>query len=87
MKLYRICTENVNRDKVEAIVSSYVEGFTILDAIGYWNGNREASLIVEIAGEEKYLHYLIQTIALHIKQANKQEAVMVQSFDGESEMI
>jgi len=76
----------VNRDKVEAIVSSCVEGFTILEATGYWKGQREASLVIEIAGGNK-VHFVVQAIASRIKQVNKQEAVLVQSFDVDSELI
>jgi hypothetical protein len=87
MKLYRICTENINRDKIELLLKSYVDGFTIIEGTGYWQGQREASLIVEIAGEQSYLHTVVRQVAKGIKLMNKQEAVLVQSFEGESELI
>jgi hypothetical protein len=87
MKLYRICTENINRDKVESIVNSYVDGFTILEGTGYWKGERESSLVIEIAAEQSYMHAVVRHIARDIKAENAQQAVLVQSFEGESELI
>lgn len=87
MKLYRICTENKNRAAIERLVSSYVDGFTILEGTGYWKGNREQSLIIEIAGGETYLPSVVQQIAEQIKLCNTQEAVLVQTSEVESELI
>jgi hypothetical protein len=86
VKLYRICTENMNRDEVEKLVSSYVEGFTILEATGYWQGQRESSLVIEIAGDS-YLHRVARDIAKAIKTMNAQQAVLIQILDGELEVI
>lgn len=83
--LYRIQTENVNRDSIEKIVSHYFDGFTIIDAIGYWQGIRENSLIIEIACIHPSSD--IEKIAFEIKIANKQQCVLISAIESDFRFI
>lgn len=83
---YRILTENKNKTQIAEIVSRRFEGFTLLDGQGYWKGNSEGSLVVEIDCDKKK-EKDIRFIAQRIKLANKQEAVLVQKIKSESVII
>jgi hypothetical protein len=74
--LYRIMTEDINRDSIIAIVSQNFESFTIIPAMGYWRGNAEKSLIIEIIGNADD-YGKIQDCADNIRRQNKQECVLI----------
>jgi hypothetical protein len=74
MKVYRIYTEMTNRKAIEGMVAESFEGFTTFRARGYWAGERENSLVIEIA---TYDEAKVYDLARIIGQANHQEAVMV----------
>lgn len=76
--LYRILTENKNLAKIEKLINTYFEGYTLIKGKGYWKLQKENSLIIEIetsSDDDK-----IKELAKAIKKLNKQEAVMVQRF-------
>jgi len=77
--LYRLCTENLNRKKIEKIVSSYFDGFTLFSAIGYWQNYKENSLIIEISSNNNE-YDKIKEIAKEIKRVNDQDAVLIQEL-------
>lgn len=79
--LYRIFTEDLNQDKIEQIVARYFPGFTIHKAEGFWRLQKEDSLIIEIVTEDDDAK--VKAIATEIKQANSQEAVLVQKIRNE----
>lgn len=84
--LYRIYTEDKNRETIAGIVGNYFPGFTLISATGYWNGKAEQSLIVEIVGERH--HGLdVRAIAHQIKAINKQEAVLITRHDSRMELV
>lgn len=74
--LFRIYTEDKNRPEVERIVTEQFDGFTLIGAAGYWQGEREQSLIVEIVAPINDAPKVF-TVASAIKRANKQQAVLV----------
>lgn len=76
--LYRIHTEDVNRPAIEALVSRYFPGFTVLECAGYYKGARERSLIIEILAPGTQAH-VVTFIGKTIAQANGQECVLVTS--------
>ena len=90
--LYRIYTENKNREQVEAIVARRFSGFTISAATGYWQGQREDSLVIEVIPPES-LRYPelagnnIQGIAEDIQALNQQESVLIQQVECESWLV
>lgn len=84
--LYRICTENVNQNKIEKIVSKLFDGFTIVKGTGFWKRQKENSLIVEIVGDESDLNK-VKSIASEIKVINDQDAVLVQRIENNNWLI
>ena len=72
--LYRIYTED--KSNLANLTSNYFDGFTILKGIGYWQGEAEPCVIVEIIdSKDKWLTVI--ALALDIKEANKQQAVLI----------
>ena len=72
--MYRILTEDKNRERIYRILNSYVTGFTVTEAIGSYKGMIEKSLAIDIAG---YPGAVVERIAEAIKQWNQQESVLV----------
>jgi len=77
--LYRIFTENVNRKKIEGIVTERYIGYTIMNSTGMWKGQKEKSLVIEIC-TDKAEDAKVDWIAKAIKRENNQEAVLVQKI-------
>ena len=76
--MFRILTEDKNRDGILAILDSYVDGYTLFYGAGAWKGVRELSVSIDIIGAERSTVY---AIAEEIKQANAQESVLVYEID------
>ncbi len=85
MILYRILTENKNKDKIVDLATCYFESFTMLKAQGYWQGQPENSLIIEIVLPK--ISLAPYTLASRIKNLNYQQCVMVQAINIESQLI
>lgn len=79
--LYRIFTEDINQNGIEQIVAKYFPGFTTHKAEGFWRLQKEDSLIIEIVTEDDDAK--VKAIAGEIKQANSQEAILVQKIRNE----
>ena len=84
--LFRISTEDKNRQGIEREVSRFFPGFTVYTAAGFWQGTKEASLIIEI-DTDKSKEGLIVSVARTIKRINQQQAVLVQKFLNNSKFI
>ncbi len=76
--LYRILTEDKNRPAIVDIVRKHFDGFTLIPAIGYWQGQEERSLIIEIDTPTKCAMHIV---ADEIAYVNKQQAVIMQEID------
>ena len=85
--IYRILTENKNRQGLENILKRRFLGFTVTEATGYWQGAREASLIIDIdtLGEEGKIG--VYQTAREIKDYNGQESVLVQEIASTSLLV
>jgi len=79
--LFRILTENKNKRSIIALMVSAYLGFTLYEAYGYWNGQGEKALIIEVANADRDT---INAIAEAIKVINNQEAVLIQRLRVES---
>jgi hypothetical protein len=75
--MYKILTEDVNRDGIFAILDSYVEGYTVTPSIGAWRGRRENSLAIDLVDVPRGT---VAAIAETIRAANKQESVLILEF-------
>jgi len=81
MLKYTIYTEDKNLAKIEAILndSIIIQGYTIINTQGYWQGIKEKALKIEILLEPcNKLNYtnILKAICKKIKAVNKQEAVL-----------
>ena len=83
--LYRIFTENKNQEGIEEIVNKYYPGYTIIKSEGYSRLQKENSLIIEIVTEDD--NAKIDKIAKDLKEANKQESVLVQVIENHQYFI
>jgi hypothetical protein len=72
--MYRIYTEDVNREAIQALADSFFDGYTLIPSVGVWAGTHEASLIVEVATEARDS---VHELASEIKALNHQQAVLV----------
>ena len=82
--MYRICTEDKNRETIYQILDSHVDGYAVMPGIGSWRGVREASLTIDLIGPTAET---VRVIAEQIRQANDQEAVLVLNIHAEEEFI
>lgn len=76
MILYRIFTEDKNRDGIEGTVTKVFDGFTILTGRGYWRGISEPCLVIEVIGVANDLDAVLR-IADRIKEQNEQDSVAI----------
>lgn len=64
-------TKVVELDKIEKVLNSRHEGYTIMQSMGYWRGTREDSVIVTVSDDQpKILESIRQ-----LKEVLRQEAI------------
>lgn len=88
--LYRLLTEDKNRSDIIKIIGRFFESFTLLSAVGYWRGQAEQSLIIEIDAtslDVPNVRERVEAIAEEICTSNNQECVLQQSWMVESDII
>lgn len=85
-KIYRIYTENVGRRQVAELVSKYFKGFTILDATGYYKGQAERSMVIELMASDHQSH-VIRFLSKVIAQKHNQECVLVTEAPVKGEFV
>lgn len=79
-------TDNANENIIAKIVGKKYPSFTIIPGTGYWNGEKENSIVIEIIGDD-IDPADINEIALEIKETNNQEAVLVQKIENTNWLI
>ena len=78
--LYRIYTEDKNRQIVEQILDENFPGYTIIQADGRWKGQSEKSLIIEVITSNDFdFSQRIKDVAAKIVKANSQESCYITS--------
>lgn len=89
--LYRILTENKNYDETVRLVAEHFDGFTVIHADGFWKGQAEHSLVIEILppvrmgdGEARTQ---VEKLAYAIKKQNDQQEVMIQRISAQYDLI
>ena len=82
--MYRILTEDKNRDGIFAILDAQVDGYTVTPAIGSWKGQRENSLAIDFIDTPEGT---VVSIAEAIRRANGQESVLVILFQSHAVFI
>lgn len=62
-------TKQLEKQKIETIVSAYFDGFTAYQGTGFWQGTREKSYIIEIeANKPKVIRELAEKLKIKLKQ-------------------
>lgn len=85
MKLYRVCTENKNYNAIlNYLDEQFLNGYTIINANGAWQGKREKSLIIEVVQKADTN---IQHLVYWLKKYNEQEVVLVQIINIDSWLL
>jgi len=86
--LYRIYTEDKNREDIKRTCDKYLPDYSLFYGEGVYKGHHEKSLVIEIVGEDGSLaQSVIIGIAQAIKLMNQQEAVLIVKLTGESQFI
>ena len=88
MKLHRIFTENVNYSNItDRLDILFPNGYTIINANGAWQGQREKSLIIEIVSDSPSIESDIGKLAYWLKKFNEQDAVLLEVIECESSLL
>ena len=75
---YKICTEEKNIDLILNEVSAMFSCFKISRGIGYWKGNEEQALTIEIVASDSFHDAaLVRALAHSIRLLNNQESVLI----------
>ena len=61
-------THEVELTKIENILNKYFEGYTIRDAVGYWQGAREGSISVTLMTSPIQLIKLLDELKFELAQ-------------------
>lgn len=77
MTLYRIQTEDMNRDAILELATDRFDAYTVIPSRGSWKGISEASLILEVVGNDDDAYLAVHALAVDIKAMNKQDAVLI----------
>jgi len=72
--MYRILTEDINRESIYGILDSHVDGYTVTPSIGSWRGQRERSLAIDLVDVPRDT---VEKIAKVIRWENQQESVLI----------
>ena len=89
--LIRILTQDKHRKWLLQTVAEYFPNFTVYKTLGWWRGGKERSLVIEVdtAGQSWMTQAIVTTkvknLCFKIKGYNKQESVLVQRVDVDSE--
>ena len=70
--IYRLYTER--RANLAELTSRYFDGFTLIEAVGYWQGNAESSAIIEVIGTS-FDYARVFALARDIRETNGQQSV------------
>ena len=82
--IHRLYTEQKNKRGITKLLSEQFENFTLQPVTGYYKGNSEKSIVVEIVGAKQAS---IRTVAERIKKLNGQKSILTIKFRGQSEVI
>ncbi len=82
--LYRIYTEDKNWPAIQHILDFWIDGYTVTKADGYWKGQHEASLVIDVITDQPDV---IMALAESIRRENGQEAVLVYAVEGHATLV
>lgn len=76
MTQFHIYTEDVNRKAIVRILDAHLTGYTIVSALGRWEGKNEPALEIRVIGGNRE-RVPIFDAAREIKRVNRQQSVLV----------
>lgn len=86
MMIYRLYTEDIDRNNIINLVSRYYPGFNVREAEGYYKGLMEKAIVIELVAMGSQAH-VIRFLAKAIAQMNRQECVLVTSQPCKAEFV
>lgn len=75
--MYRILTEDKNRESILRLLDDSFDGYTVTEAIRAWHGTRERSLAIDLIDVE---YRDVESVAQGIRELNEQESVLILQF-------
>lgn len=82
--LYRLFLEEVAKRQVTVnVLSEFIDGFTIVTADGYWQGQNEQSAVVELVlpdESDQFVNEIAQALAI----AHDQTAILVERLENKN---
>ena len=93
MKVYRIYTEDINRETIETLADEMLPEYTIYNAVGKWDHVKENSLILEyidfgsFVSSEHDMATIIWNVATAIKKLNNQQVVLTTVQDIQATLV
>ena len=86
--IYKIWVEDRgDTSLVSRIVGERFKGFSILSAVGIWEGKREASLCIEIDSLGENCYRQVLEVAERLRVVFNQQAVLVQRLESASVLV
>lgn len=82
--MYRLYTQDVNRDRIEHILSRNFEGYTLIPANGAYHGKPESSLVIDLDTKDKER---VVSSARDIAKVNNQDSVGIAYLPVEMEYV
>jgi hypothetical protein len=82
--IHRVYTKDVNRKSIIRAIAEVFENFTLQPTTGFYKGNAEASIIIEIIGAKERQ---IKSLAARIREINGQKSVLILSASCRAQKI
>jgi hypothetical protein len=88
--IVRLITEEKNIAGIKRLCSAYFDGYTLYKGLGLWKGQEEPSLTIEVAflpqterpeDDKIEFHKNVYRLARDIKEANAQQAVLIECIE------
>lgn len=82
--IYRIYTEAKNKREIVLLTGKEFESFTLQPTIGYYRGNPERSIVIEIVGATERG---VRQLAQRIQKMNGQKSVLITRLQGKAKTM
>ena len=83
-KVYRIYTEDLNREEILRLTAKKFESFTLQPTTGYSPGRGEKSIVLEIVEARRKD---VTVLAKSIRKLNGQKSVLIMRLSGKAEEV
>jgi len=82
--MFRILTEDKNVKFIKDLLARRCIDYTMYHCEGSWQGSPEKSMLIELDGASRKV---AEALARHIKNANIQQAVLIQEIPVKSRLV